>query len=82
MAQRRDLLRTQAEPVLGGCWPSSPAIIRLTGRGILQVQATPARIGRDLATGISVWIAPSLRIPFGLREEPKQAVSPTIRSDY
>jgi DNA-binding protein HU-beta len=48
--------------------------IRLTGLGILQVRARPARMGRNPATGASIKIAASKRIAFRPAKELKEAV--------
>ena len=48
--------------------------IRLTGLGILQVRARPARMGRNPATGESVEIAASRKITFRAAKELKKAV--------
>jgi DNA-binding protein HU-beta len=48
--------------------------IRLTGLGILQVRARPARMGRNPATGASIKIAARKRIAFRPAKELKEAV--------
>jgi DNA-binding protein HU-beta len=48
--------------------------IRLTGLGILQVRARPARTGRNPATGESINIAASKKIAFRPAKELKEAV--------
>ena len=48
--------------------------IRLTGLGILQVKARPARMGRNPATGASIEIAASKKIAFRPAKELKEAV--------
>jgi len=48
--------------------------IRLTGLGILQVRARPARMGRNPATGASIQIAASKKIAFRPAKELKEAV--------
>ena len=48
--------------------------IRLTGLGILQVRARPARMGRNPATGESIKIAASKKIAFRPAKELKEAV--------
>jgi len=48
--------------------------IRLTGLGILQVRARPARMGRNPATGESIEIAASKKIAFRPAKELKDAV--------
>jgi len=57
LAERHDLSRKQAEAMLGDLVELSTQHlkagdkIRLTGLGILQVRARPARMGRNPATG-------------------------------
>jgi DNA-binding protein HU-beta len=48
--------------------------IRLTGLGILQVRARPARMGRNPATGESIQIAASKKIAFRPAKELKDTV--------
>jgi DNA-binding protein HU-beta len=48
--------------------------IRLSGLGILQVRARPARMGRNPATGASIKIAASKKIAFRPAKELKEAV--------
>ena len=48
--------------------------IRLSGLGILQVRARPARMGRNPATGESIEIAASKKIAFRPAKELKEAV--------
>ena len=48
--------------------------IRLTGLGILQVRALPARRGRNPATGEAIEIAASKKIGFRPAKELKEAV--------
>jgi DNA-binding protein HU-beta len=48
--------------------------IRLTGLGILQVRARPARMGRNPATGASIKIAASKKIAFRPAKELKETV--------
>jgi DNA-binding protein HU-beta len=48
--------------------------IRLTGLGILQVQARQARTGRNPATGAAIEIAASKKIAFRPSKELKEAV--------
>jgi DNA-binding protein HU-beta len=48
--------------------------IRLTGLGILQVRAIPARMGRNPATGESIEIAASKKIAFRPAKELKESV--------
>jgi DNA-binding protein HU-beta len=48
--------------------------IRLTGLGILQVRARPARMGRNPATGEAIKIKASKKIGFRPAKELKEAV--------
>jgi DNA-binding protein HU-beta len=48
--------------------------IRLTGLGILQVRARPARMGRNPATGALIKIAASKTIAFRPAKELKETV--------
>jgi DNA-binding protein HU-beta len=48
--------------------------IRLTGLGVLQVRALPARMGRNPATGESIKIAASKKIAFRPAKELKESV--------
>jgi DNA-binding protein HU-beta len=48
--------------------------IRLTGLGILQVRALPARMGRNPATGEAIEIKASKKIAFRPAKELKEAV--------
>jgi DNA-binding protein HU-beta len=48
--------------------------IRLTGLGILQVRARPARMGRNPATGEAIKIKASKKIAFRPSKELKEAV--------
>jgi DNA-binding protein HU-beta len=48
--------------------------IRLTGLGILQVRALPARMGRNPATGAPIKIAASKKIAFRPAKELKETV--------
>ena len=48
--------------------------VRLSGLGILQVRARPARMGRNPATGESIPIAASKKIAFRPAKELKEAV--------
>jgi len=48
--------------------------IRLTGLGILQVRARPARMGRNPATGEAIKIKASKKIAFRAAKELKEAV--------
>ena len=48
--------------------------VRLTGLGILQVRARPARTGRNPATGQPIEIKASRKIAFSVAKELKEAV--------
>jgi len=48
--------------------------IRLTGLGILQVRARPARMGRNPATGEQIKIKASKKVAFRPAKELKEAV--------
>ena len=48
--------------------------VRLTGLGILQVRARPARMGRNPATGEAINIAASKKIAFRPAKELKETV--------
>jgi DNA-binding protein HU-beta len=80
LAEGHDLPKKVAEAVLGDL--VAIAIqhlkkgdkIRLTGLGILQVRARPARMGRNPATGASIEIAASKKIAFRPAKELKEAM--------
>jgi DNA-binding protein HU-beta len=80
LAEGHDLPKKQAEAVLGGLVALATqhlkkgGKIRLTGLGILQVRARPARMGRNPATGESIQIAASKKIAFRPAKELKEAV--------
>jgi DNA-binding protein HU-beta len=80
LAEGHDLPKRQAEAVLGDLVAlavnhlKKGDKIRLTGLGILQVRARPARIGRNPATGQSIKIAASKKIAFRPAKELKEAV--------
>jgi DNA-binding protein HU-beta len=80
LAEGHDLPKKQAEAVLGGLVALTTQHlkkgdkIRLTGLGILQVRARPARTGRNPATGESIQIAASKKIAFRPAKELKEAV--------
>ncbi len=48
--------------------------VRLTGLGILQVRARPARTGRNPATGQPIEIKASRKVAFSVAKELKEAV--------
>ncbi len=80
LAEGHDLPRKQAEAVLGDLVVLTTRHlkqgdkIRLTGLGILEVRARPARTGRNPATGASIEIAASRKIAFRPSKELKEAV--------
>lgn len=80
LAESHDLPRKQAEAVLGDLVAAttrhlkSGSKIRLTGLGILQVRARPARMGRNPATGEAIKIAASRKVAFRPAKELQEAV--------
>ena len=80
LAEGHDLPRKQAEAVLGDLVVLTTRHlkqgdkIRLTGLGVLEVRARPARTGRNPATGASIEIAASKKIAFRPSKELKEAV--------
>jgi DNA-binding protein HU-beta len=80
LAEGHDLPKKVAEAVLGDLVTVATTHlkkgdkIRLTGLGILQVRARPARMGRNPATGESIKIAASKRVAFRPAKELKEAV--------
>ena len=80
LAEGHDLPRKQAEAVLGDLVVLTTRHlkqgdkIRLTGLGVLEVRARPARTGRNPATGASIEIAASRKIAFRPSKELKEAV--------
>lgn len=80
LAEGHDLPRKQAEAVLSDLVALATQHlkmgdkVRLTGLGILQVRALPARMGRNPATGESIEIAASKKIGFRPSKELKEAV--------
>lgn len=48
--------------------------VRITGLGILQVRARPARMGRNPATGEAIKIKASKKVAFRVAKELKEAV--------
>jgi DNA-binding protein HU-beta len=80
LAEGHDLPKKQAEAVLSD-WVSLTSEhlkkgdkIRLSGLGILQVRALPARKGRNPATGEAIEIAASKKIGFRPAKELKDAI--------
>ena len=80
LSESHDVPKKQAEAVLGDLVALTTRQlkkgdkIRLTGIGILQVRARPARMGRNPATGASIKIAASKKIAFRPAKELKEAV--------
>jgi DNA-binding protein HU-beta len=80
LAEGHELPKKVAEAVLGNLVTMATEHlakgdkIRLTGLGILQVRARPARMGRNPATGESIEIAASKKIAFRPAKELKEAV--------
>jgi DNA-binding protein HU-beta len=80
LAESHDLSKKQAEAVLGDLVTLATKHlkrgdkIRLTGLGILQVRARPARMGRNPATGEAIKIKASKKIAFRPAKELKEAV--------
>jgi DNA-binding protein HU-beta len=80
LAEGHDLPKKQAEGVLSDLVAVATRHlkkgdkIRLTGLGVLQVRARPARMGRNPAAGESIKIAASKRIAFRPAKELKEAV--------
>jgi len=80
LADSHDLSKKQAEDVLSGLVAATMRHlqagdkIRLTGLGILQVRALPARIGRNPATGAAVEIKASRKVAFRAAKELKALI--------
>ena len=80
LAEGHDLPKKQAEVVLGDFVTLATQHLKngdkihLSGLGILQVRARPARMGRNPATGASIKIAASKKIAFRPAKELKEAV--------
>jgi DNA-binding protein HU-beta len=80
LAEGHDLPKKQTEAVLGDLVALATKHlkngdkIRLTGLGILQVRLSPARTGRNPATGESIKIAASKKVGFRPAKELKEAV--------
>jgi DNA-binding protein HU-beta len=80
LAEKHDLSKKLAEAVLADVVAVTAKHliegdkVRLTGLGILQVRARPARMGRNPATGESIKIAASKKIAFRPAKELKEAV--------
>ena len=80
LAAAHDLTKKQMEEVLGSLVEMVTARlkagdkVRLTGLGILQVRARPARSGRNPATGQPIEIKASKKIAFSAAKELKDVV--------
>jgi DNA-binding protein HU-beta len=80
LAESHEMPKRQAEAMLGDLVALATQHlqkgdkIRLTGLGILQVRARPARMGRNPATGESIKIAASKKIAFRPAKELKESV--------
>ncbi len=80
LAEAHDLPSKQIEAVLSGLVALATRHLergdklRLTGLGILQVRARPARMGRNPATGEAIKIKASKKIAFRPAKELKEAV--------
>jgi DNA-binding protein HU-beta len=80
LAESHDLPKKHAEAVLGDLVTLTTKYlkrgdkIRLTGLGILQVRARPARMGRNPATGEAIKIKASKKVAFRPAKELKEAV--------
>jgi DNA-binding protein HU-beta len=80
LAESHDLPKKQAEAMLGDLVTTATRHlkagdkIRLTGLGILQVRARPARMGRNPATGEAIKIKASKKIAFRPAKELKESV--------
>jgi DNA-binding protein HU-beta len=48
--------------------------VRITGLGILQVKARPARMGRNPATGEAIKIKASKKVTFRVAKDLKEAI--------
>jgi len=80
LAAAHELPKKLAETVLGDLVAATARHlkngdkIRLTGLGILQVRALPARMGRNPATGEAIEIKASRKIAFRPAKELKESV--------
>jgi DNA-binding protein HU-beta len=80
LAESHDLPKKHAEAMLGDLVTLTTGHlkkgdkIRLTGLGILQVRARPARMGRNPATGEAIKIKASKKIAFRPAKELKESV--------
>jgi DNA-binding protein HU-beta len=80
LAESHDLPKKHAEALLGDLVEvtirhlKKGNKIRLTGLGILQVRARPARMGRNPATGETIKIKASKKVAFRPAKELKESV--------
>ncbi|MBV1796867.1 HU family DNA-binding protein [Siccirubricoccus sp. G192] len=80
LAEEHGLTKKQTEAMLAGLVEAvterlkNGDKVRLTGLGILQVRARPARTGRNPATGQPIEIAASKKVAFSPSKELKEAV--------
>ena len=80
LAESHDLPKKKAEAILSDLVTVTTQHlkkgdkIRLTGLGILQVRARPARMGRNPATGEAIKIKASKKIAFRAAKELKETV--------
>jgi DNA-binding protein HU-beta len=80
LAESHDLPKRKAEAILSDLGAVATRHlkkgdkIRLTGLGILQVRARPARMGRNPATGETIKIKASKKIAFRPAKELKETV--------
>ena len=80
IAETHDVSKKHAEALLGDLVAATVGHlkngdkIRLTGLGILQVRALPARMGRNPATGEAIKIKASKKIAFRAAKELKESV--------
>jgi DNA-binding protein HU-beta len=80
LAESHDLPKKKAEAILSDLVTATARHlkkgdkIRLTGLGILQVRARPARMGRNPATGEAIKIKASKKIAFRPSKELKETV--------
>jgi DNA-binding protein HU-beta len=80
LAASHDMSKKDAEAVLNGLVVNVTKHLkkgdklRLTGLGMLQVRARPARMGRNPATGEQIKIKASRKVAFRTSKELKEAV--------
>ena len=80
IAETHDVSKKHAEALLGDLVAATVGHlkngdkIRLTGLGILQVRALPARMGRNPATGEAIKIKASKKVAFRAAKELKESM--------